>query len=66
MTRFPSIVAISIALLAVPAASQTDFDAREHYIKSEVMIPMRDGVELFTQIYEPKDRSRPSQHSPQM
>jgi len=29
-----------------------------HYVKREVMIPMRDGVKLFTAIYEPKDRSR--------
>src|SRR5260221_5319791 len=28
---------------------------RSHYIKREVMIRMRDGVKLFTQIYEPKD-----------
>src|SRR6266404_5117788 len=28
---------------------------KSHYIKREVMIPMRDGVKLFTQIYEPKD-----------
>jgi uncharacterized protein len=26
-----------------------------HYTKREVMIPMRDGVKLFTSIYEPKD-----------
>ena len=30
---------------------------RQHYTKREVMIPMRDGVKLFTSIYEPKDRS---------
>lgn len=28
---------------------------KSHYTKHEVMIPMRDGVKLFTQIYEPKD-----------
>jgi uncharacterized protein len=28
---------------------------RENYTKTEVMIPMRDGVKLFTQIYAPKD-----------
>src|SRR5687768_914298 len=31
---------------------------REHYDKTEVMIPMRDGVKLFTSIYTPKDKSR--------
>lgn len=30
---------------------------RETYVKKEVMIRMRDGVELFTAVYEPKDRS---------
>jgi putative CocE/NonD family hydrolase len=31
--------------------------ARAHYTKQEVMIPMRDGVRLFTAIYEPRDTS---------
>lgn len=31
---------------------------RRHYAKSERRIPMRDGVELFTSIYEPRDTSR--------
>ncbi|MEG2574066.1 MAG: CocE/NonD family hydrolase, partial [Bacteroides sp.] len=26
---------------------------KEHYVKREVMIPMRDGVRLFTAVYEP-------------
>ncbi len=30
-----------------------------HYEKAEHMIPMRDGVRLFTQIYRPLDRSEP-------
>ena len=28
---------------------------RQHYTKREVMIPMRDGVQLFTSIYTPKN-----------
>ena len=28
---------------------------KSHYTKREVLIPMRDGVKLFTAIYEPKD-----------
>jgi len=31
---------------------------RAHYEKREVSIPMRDGVKLFTAIYQPKDTSR--------
>ncbi|RJP37060.1 MAG: CocE/NonD family hydrolase [Phycisphaerales bacterium] len=30
-----------------------------HYTKREVRIPMRDGMHLFTAIYEPRDRTRP-------
>ena len=31
---------------------------RDKYEKREVMIPMRDGVKLFTVLYEPKNRSQ--------
>jgi putative CocE/NonD family hydrolase len=31
---------------------------RDYYTKMEVLIPMRDGVRLFTSIYIPKDTSR--------
>ncbi|MCD9188472.1 MAG: CocE/NonD family hydrolase [Pyrinomonadaceae bacterium] len=31
---------------------------QENYTKREVMIPMRDGVKLFTAIYEPKDKAQ--------
>ena len=37
---------------AVPAA-----DIRAAYVKTEQMIPMRDGVKLFTIVYAPKDAS---------
>lgn len=30
---------------------------KENYAKREVLIPMRDGVKLFTSIYEPKNKS---------
>ncbi|MBK8146726.1 MAG: CocE/NonD family hydrolase [Acidobacteria bacterium] len=30
----------------------------DNYTKREVLIPVRDGVKLFTAIYEPKDRSK--------
>lgn len=39
--------------------AQTEaFDVRAHYEKAEYMIPMRDGVELFTIVYTPKDQSQ--------
>jgi putative CocE/NonD family hydrolase len=31
---------------------------KDHYTKHEVQIPMRDGVRLFAEIYEPKNRSQ--------
>jgi hypothetical protein len=30
---------------------------RDNYIKTEKLIPMRDGVKLFTSVYIPKDTS---------
>ena len=34
--------------------AQEEFKTQEHYSKSSHMIPMRDGVKLFTIIYKPK------------
>jgi uncharacterized protein len=39
-------------------AAEAPYNVKEHYSKSEVMIPMRDGVKLFTIIYAPRDHSR--------
>ncbi len=33
--------------------------AERHYRKTEVMVPMRDGARLFTQVYSPIDASEP-------
>ena len=49
-----------VLFLAAPLFAQ-DSDAayiEKNYTKREVMIPMRDGVRLFTSIYTPKDQSR--------
>ena len=40
------------------ARSQSDFNAGERYDKSEYMVPMRDGIELFTIVYTPRDTSQ--------
>ena len=37
-------------------AEQAGFDVREHYIKYEYRIPMRDGVRLFTSVLVPTRR----------
>ncbi|KXK04750.1 MAG: peptidase S15 [Acidobacteria bacterium OLB17] len=43
-----------------PAPQADDLAAyiKANYTKREVQIPMRDGVKLFTSIYEPKDKSQ--------
>lgn len=51
----------SVLLLVVVTShlvTQTRFDVRTHYTKQEVMIPMRDGVKLFTSIYIPRDTTQ--------
>ena len=47
-----------IALFFVPGVSfaQGSYDIRENYTKKEYMVPMRDGVKLFTQVYTPKEK----------
>ena len=56
---WPSLLLFATVLCFVSSvfSTQQDFDARDHYTKKEVMIPMRDGVKLFTQIYTPNDQS---------
>ncbi len=51
--RVGAVLAAMLALTGFCAASA--FDARAHYEKREFMIPMRDGVRLYTQVYVPKD-----------
>ncbi len=43
---------------AQTTAQQPAYSAKEHYAKLETMIPMRDGIKLFTIVYTPKDQSR--------
>ena len=55
--------AIALLGLGAPTAAQTPDDSLEsyirlHYTKQEHLIPMRDGVKLFTSIYVPRDTSR--------
>ena len=46
-----------VAVWFLASAAASALDVREHYTKREVMVPMRDGVQLFTILYEPKERS---------
>lgn len=47
-----------LALFVVTLTNAQQFIPKEHYIKHEVYITMRDGVKLFTAIYLPKDSTR--------
>jgi len=48
---------VLVLAMADVAYGQATFDVRASYTKQEVMIPMRDGVRLFTSIYVPRDSS---------
>ncbi len=52
---------LSLSLTAqTPAAAQNELAKyiTDNYTKREVMVPVRDGVKLFTAVYEPKDKSQ--------
>ena len=38
--------------------AQAPYDVRAHYTKAEYMVPVRDGVRLYTQVYTPKGQSQ--------
>jgi uncharacterized protein len=46
-------------ILCYLLAAADVFSVKDHYTKREVMVSMRDGVRLFTSIYEPKDGKGP-------
>lgn len=49
---------LAVVLLALSGYAAAQLDVASTYTKTEVMIPMRDGVRLFTSIYAPKDTSK--------
>jgi putative CocE/NonD family hydrolase len=61
-TKFVAVILLVLcsflALQAQPPQSELAKYIQENYTKREVMIPVRDGVKLFTAIYEPKDKSQ--------
>src|SRR4051812_7096425 len=51
----------ALALTVAPLGAQNPVppeDVRARYTKYEYMVPMRDGVRLFTSIYAPKDTAQ--------
>lgn len=52
-------VPLVLATFALQPTARTDeVDVKAFYTKTEQLIPMRDGVKLFTAIYTPKDQSQ--------
>jgi putative CocE/NonD family hydrolase len=65
LKRFAFLLSLSLAFVFTAVAQLSPQDQKDladyinaNYTKREVMIPMRDGVKLFTSIYEPKDKSQ--------
>jgi uncharacterized protein len=57
----PALLLIVVSLfheLSAPAVPPALPKSAVEYVKSEAMIPMRDGVKLYTQIYAPKDQQQ--------
>ncbi len=53
------LLALGIGLLiATTLIYGQDFDIKAHYTKAEYMIPMRDGIKLYTQVYSPKNENQ--------
>lgn len=59
--RFGGVALLVALLLATqsPLGAQNADAVRARYTKYEYLIPMRDGVRLFTIVYTPKDTSQP-------
>lgn len=45
-------------LLAAGLVFGQEFDIKANYTKTVHMVPMRDGIKLYTQVYAPKDKSQ--------
>jgi uncharacterized protein len=55
----PFIFLLSLFVSVTVFGQETEtYNIKDHYNKTEVAIPMRDGVKLHTTIYSPKDTSR--------
>ncbi len=52
------IIIVCLALWVRHCGAEPIFDVRANYSKSDVTIPVRDGVKLYTVIFTPRDTSR--------
>ncbi len=57
LRRLASVLALVLAAASVHAQDGADW-VRQHYVKMEREVPMRDGTRLFTSIYVPRDDAR--------
>jgi putative CocE/NonD family hydrolase len=57
---FPFLCLLGFFLLLASSSlpSQDVFEIQKNYKKSEFMIPMRDGIKLYTQVYTPVDTNQ--------
>ncbi|MGH8193569.1 MAG: CocE/NonD family hydrolase [Woeseiaceae bacterium] len=59
---FITLISVALCCLSLvsnaPAGELPSYDIQAHYNKAEHMIPMRDGVKLFTAVYSPNDVSK--------
>lgn len=58
MMNRPFLFLLIGVLMVSLGVAQTSVDFKNTYTKQEVMVPMRDGVKLFTAVYTPKDMSK--------
>jgi putative CocE/NonD family hydrolase len=59
--KLPTLVFLTLSLYSLSFAQMDMSDmtyVRQNYTKHEYMIPMRDGVKLFTSVYVPKDSAK--------
>ena len=49
-------IALLLGIPSVPPLAQSEYNVKDWYTKQEAMIPMRDGVKLFTIVYAPRNR----------
>lgn len=59
MRLFVALLVLSFSFVNIHAQNKDSLYVREHYDKTEVRIPMRDGKKLFTVVYTPKDKTKP-------
>lgn len=51
------VITTIVGCLLLSCSGASEYNVRDHYVKTEHMVPMRDGTRLFTIVYSPKDTS---------